>query len=59
MVKKVLVHEGVVAFRVVTRKVNVLVHIESDHILKANLRGLVHLDQRLVGGNWGGARRQA
>ena len=47
--EEVVVHEAVVALRVIFRQADVLVHVEGDHVLEAHFTGLVQLDQALVG----------
>ncbi|MNG16260.1 hypothetical protein D3C84_1001540 [compost metagenome] len=59
MVEEVVVHEAVVALRVLGRQTHVLVHVEADHVLEAHFAGLVQLDQALVGRQRGAAGRQA
>ena len=46
--EEVVPHEAMVAFGVLFRQSDILVHIESDDVCKRNLAGLVHLDEMLV-----------
>jgi hypothetical protein len=48
MAEEVLVHEAVVALRVVPRDPNVLVHVESDHIAEGDLASFVALNKMLI-----------
>ena len=59
VVEQVLVHEAVVAFRVLDRQADVFVHVEGDDVPEGKLAGLVHADQLGVGLDRGGAGREA
>ena len=58
VIEEIIVHEGVIAFRVLTRKTNVLIHVERDNVLKAHFPGLVHRNERLISRNGGRSGRQ-
>jgi len=57
--EEMLVHEAVIAFRVVPRDANIFVHIESDHIAKRYLTSFVALHKMLVNQDWAAPSRQA
>ncbi|VXA82643.1 conserved hypothetical protein [Aeromonas veronii] len=57
--EEVVVHEAVVALRVIFRQADVLVHVEGDHVLEAHFTGFVQLDQALVGVERGATGGQA
>lgn len=46
--EEIVPHERVIAFRVFTWQINVLIHVESDNMLKADLLLSVHFDKIFV-----------
>ena len=48
MLEQMLVHEAVIAFRVVFGKIDVLIHVESDDIFERDTSGLVGIDELLI-----------
>lgn len=51
-------HKTVVAFRMLFRQADIFVHIEGDHMLKADLTRFMHLNQRFIGRQRRAAGRQ-
>lgn len=58
MIKEVAVHKAMIAFRVIFRQTNVLIHVEGHNMLKTNLACFVHLNQRFISGQRRTAGRQ-
>ena len=48
VLEKILVHEAVIALRVLHREIHVLIHVEGDDILERDASLLVRLHQSLV-----------
>ena len=59
MIKEVAMHKAMIAFRMLFRQPNVLIHVEGDNMLKANLACFVHLNQGFISGQRRTAGRQA
>ena len=57
--EEVIPHEGVVAFGMVFRQVDVLIHVEGDYVLEGDFAGLVQGDQFAVQAQGGAAGRAA
>lgn len=58
MVEEVAVHEAVIALRMLDGQAHVLIHIESDHVLEAELAGLDFADEFGVYLERGGSGRK-
>ena len=54
-----LVHEAVIAFRVVFGKIDVLIHVKGDNILEGDTSSLVGLDELLINTNGRGSSRES
>lgn len=58
VLEQVLVHEAVIALRVVGREVHVLVHVEGNHVLEGNASSLVGIHKLSVHTNGRGSSGQ-
>ena len=59
LVKEVLVHKAVVAFRVLHGKSHIFIHIEGDNVLETQFTGLDHADKFCICLNGGGTCAKA
>ena len=59
MTEEIIPHERMIAFRMIFRKTDILIHIESDHILERYDTLLVQFNQVLVHTQWRRSGRQA
>ena len=51
VLEKILVHKRMITFRMVLRKVHILIHVKSNDILKRNASILVCLNKSLIHSN--------
>lgn len=59
MIKEIVVHKGMIAFRVLLWQANVFIHVECHNMLKAYFTCFVQRNQMLVGFQWCAAGWQA
>ena len=46
MVKEIAVHEAMIAFRMLFRQADILIRVEGNNVLEANLACFMHFNQR-------------
>ena len=48
MIEEIVVHEAVIAFRVVHGNAHIFIHVEGYHVLERYLSGTIGLDEGVV-----------